>query len=90
MSGYRLTRATLSAMVDTANRLQGFDPEADLYAVEGAFTLSGAYGGHAVHRYSGPHGGVSDLTGGHRSAKETERFLSGLIHGLRISREVTA
>lgn len=84
----RMTKAILNAKVDNVNRLLGFDPTTNLYAVEGAITLYGAYGGYGVHRYSGGRGGVSDLMGGCQTAREAARFLDGMREALYIAREV--
>lgn len=82
----RITRNHLKAKMDIVNGMLGFDTSSDLYNVSGAVTLSGAYGGHAVHLYTGEHGGIRDLTGGHGTARECHEFLSGMIAALRMVR----
>lgn len=83
---YRITGAHLQGKVDTVNRLLGVDPDAP-YSTVGKVVLSGAYGGHGVHRYVNTSGGVSDLMGGHFPAREAARFLDGMIQALYIIRE---
>lgn len=81
-----ITKSHLEGKVDTINRMLGYElPIA--YSTDGAIVLSGAYGGTGVHRYSGPHGGVSDLMGGHYTKREAGKFLDGMIHALRILKE---
>lgn len=78
----RITRKHLEAKVAIVNRLLGFR-EYPAYSTIGAITLSGAYGGHGVHRWCNDAGGVDDLMGGHYPARETSQFLAGMIAALR-------
>lgn len=82
MARQRITRAFLEARVDTVNRLLGH-PVPTPYSTDGAVTLSLAYGGYAVHQWSGPNGGRSSLTDGHGPAREAALFLGGMIAALR-------
>ena len=81
----RITRKHLEAKVDIINGMLGVDDPQ--WNTVGAVRLSGAYGGHGVHQTMSTSGGVHDLMGGHGSAREAERFLSGMIAALRIVRE---
>jgi hypothetical protein len=80
----RVTKASLRAQISIVNRMIGHEKD-PAYATEGALTLYCAHGGYGVHRYSGGHGGVSDLMGGCQPARECQAFLSGMIAALRIT-----
>lgn len=82
----RMTKACLQGKVRTINTLLGFEAE-PAYDTQGSVVLYGAYGGHGVHRYSGGHGGVSDLMGGCQTARECARFLDGMIAALYAAEE---
>ena len=84
----RITRSHLHAQVGIVNRLLGHGDDV-AYSTPGALYLSGAYGGHGVFRWCNAAGGASDLMGGHQSARECQRFLSGMIAALRIASDPT-
>lgn len=76
---YRITRKQLAAQIDIINGMLGMSGD-EIGSIELA-------GGHGVHRLSNSAGGVSDLMGGYHPARETHRFLSGMIAALRITHE---
>lgn len=77
----RITRKHLEAQAEIVNKFRGLEGAG--YSTVGAVTISGAYGGYAVHEYSNEMGGVRDLTGGHGPAREASMFLRGMIEALR-------
>lgn len=79
---HRITDRQLKAQIDIINGMLGLE-QTDI----GSIRYTGAYGGHGVHRLSNGVGGVSDLMGGYHPARETHRFLSGMIAALRITHE---
>jgi hypothetical protein len=66
----RITAKVLKEQVQTLNKVAGFDGNPEFSTI-GAYTLSQAYGGYALHKWVNEHGGISDLTGGHGTARET-------------------
>lgn len=77
----RVTNKQLKAQIEIINDMLGVT-DTDI----GSIRYAGAYGGHGVHRLTNNAGGESDLMGGYAPARETHRFLSGMIAGLRIAR----
>lgn len=71
----RIKESDLKAKVTWLNKMAGFeDPE---YSTIGAYCLSFAYGGVALHRYCNEHGGVHDVFNrGHMPKRE----LYDMIH----------
>lgn len=82
----RITRKHVEAQVDIVNRLLGH-PDDWSWKTDGAVVIGSAYGGYAVHRYTGTSGGVTDLMGGYLTLRDASRFLSGMIAALRIAQE---
>jgi hypothetical protein len=83
----RITKAHLQAKVRIINGMLGFDADTVDCRTVGAVELSGAYGGYGVHRVLTTGHAVTDLMGYHGTAREAEKFLSGMIAALRIDRE---
>lgn len=81
----RISRQHVQAKIDIVNGMLGF--ESVSWNTVGALRLDGAYGGWAVYRICNESGGISDLTGGHDTARNTANFLSGMIAALRIAHE---
>lgn len=81
----RITKSHVEAKIKIVNSMLGL--EEVTYSTIGSVQLDGAYGGYAVHRVVNEFGGISDLTGGHYTLRETEHFLSGMIAAIRITKE---
>lgn len=81
----RITKSHVEAKIDLVNSLLGLENVE--YSTVGSVHLEGAYGGYAVRRIVNTSGGTTDLSGGYSTLRESERFLSGMIAALRITRE---
>lgn len=79
----QVTKARLEGKISMINSLLGHPADAG-YGTPGLVVLSGAYGGFSVHRYSGEHGGRSDLMGYHGTKRECGLFLDGMRQALYI------
>lgn len=92
----RITKPILLEKVAIVNRLLGFNEGHPLqtitrddgstfeYGAARSIVLSGAYGGHAVHRVADTGTGTASLTA-HVPAREAATYLDGMIEALRIS-----
>lgn len=77
----RITVTFLRAMVDRLNRACGYEVSGPGWSKDpDSYRLYQAYGGYGVHRLADDGGTwIRDLTGGCYSARECERFLSGML-----------
>lgn len=77
----RITMKTLEARLAHLNELAGFS--APKYSDIGAYCLSGAYGGVALHKYTNNAGGITDIFNqGHMPKKELYGLMSAYISGI--------
>lgn len=85
----RITKKFLQARIDTLNRLTGnpvepYRKDGDkLVANVGNYHLSGAYGGHSLHRMVNESGGCSDIFScGHISARQLSDLIGAYMAGI--------
>lgn len=85
-----ITKRFLQAQVDRLNRITGSPllPYENGKANIGCYHLSGAYGGHALHRMENDGGGVSDVfRSGHIPKRELSDRISAFINGIESEQE---
>lgn len=80
----RITVKQLKNQIEQLNVASGFDPNPP-YSTVGAYTLSQAYGGYALHKWTNEHGGISDMSGGHGTAREASDDITKLITKVTLS-----
>lgn len=86
----RITVKDLRNMVATLNRAAGMpdkawktDETGRRVSIPGCYVLSGAYGGWQLQKIDNEHGGVVNITDGHRPAKEVYHAIYCYTQGLR-------
>lgn len=85
----RITRAHLEAKAAYLNKITNSPAEymTDRQTNVGHFTISGAYGGYALHRTMNTSGGVHDVfSSGHMPARELAGLISAFTSGIEFSK----
>ena len=86
----RITRRDLEGICRTLNKLvNGLGPDQPVWirqdgqnvATVGMFYIDGAYGGWALYRVLSTSGGISDVLGGHRPARELYGLMRAWLDG---------
>jgi hypothetical protein len=78
---YRISYKHLDALVEKINKKKGFN--SPKYSEPGSYTLSGAYGGVALHQYCNEAGGVNDVfSSGHIPKRDLYNRMRAFLQGL--------
>ena len=88
-----MERVTMKKLIEKAEYLNDltlgspddhFTDDEGYWTKPGAYTISGAYSGYCLHRFTGKTGGVADVLGtGHIPARELLGLINAFIAGYR-------
>ena len=83
----RINEKDLKEKIEALNEISGFKSNPD-YSTIGSYTLSCAYGGYSLHKYTGKNGSVIDVfNSGHITKKELFNKISSFISGIHYEKD---